>query len=145
MPVPFTGSCSCGAIRYTCAEEPFVTYLCYCAECQKRTGSAFGISILVPPEGFQLDKGTPKTHSRVAESGNVITFHFCDDCGTSVFGDNSARAQARWVSGGTLDDPSWVQPQANIWTNSAPSWVRIDETLERFATAPNFSKYFAGR
>ncbi|MCZ6859590.1 MAG: GFA family protein [Alphaproteobacteria bacterium] len=145
MPVPFSGGCSCGAIRYTCTEEPFVSYLCHCTECQKRTGSAFGISVLVPPKSFRLDKGTPKTRERIADSGNVITFHFCGDCGTNVFADNSARAHAMGLFGGTLDDPDWLPIQANIWTDSALGWVQMDETVERFAKVPDFSKYFAGR
>ncbi len=145
MTVPFSGGCSCGAIRYTCTEPPFVTYLCHCTECRKRTGSAFSFMLQVPSDGFRLDEGTPKTRERVADSGNVITYHFCGDCGTNIFGINSARAQVRGVHGGALDEPANYPIQANIWTDSALNWAHMDETLERFAKAPDFSRYFAGR
>ena len=44
MPTPFSGGCLCGAIRYTCTAEPYVSYACHCTACQKRTASAFGTS-----------------------------------------------------------------------------------------------------
>ena len=65
-------------------------------------------------------------------------------CGTSVFANNSGRQHAPAVFGGTLDDPTWVLVQANIWTDSALGWVKMDASVERFAKLPDFSKYFAG-
>jgi hypothetical protein len=37
---------------------------------------------------------------------------------------------------GTLDDPSAVQPSANIWVASAPSWACVDQSLEHFEGPP---------
>ena len=145
MLVPFSGGCQCGASRYTVREEPFVSYLCHCTACQKRTGSAFGVSVQVPSSGFSLDKGAPKTHSRIADSGNELTMSFCGDCGTTLFGNNNARPQVTVAFGGALDDPSWVPIQAHIWTDSALEWMAMDPGTEQFGGAPDFAKYYAGR
>ena len=76
MPVPFSGGCACGAVRYTCTAEPYVSYLCHCTECQKRTGSAFGISVQVPAEGVTIEQGTLVSRTRIADSGNELTMRF---------------------------------------------------------------------
>ncbi len=141
MAAPFSGGCACGALRYTCASEPYVSYACHCTECQKRTGGAFGTSVMVPADGVTLE-GTPKEHHRTADSGNTITCLFCGACGTTVMAVNSARTHVRVIFAGTLDDPSWVPMLANIWTGSAMPWVSLSPEIENFPAAPDFRKYF---
>jgi len=41
-----TGGCQCGAVRYAVAAEPLRLYVCHCRECQKQSGSAFGMSLI---------------------------------------------------------------------------------------------------
>lgn len=143
MPVPFSGGCSCGAIRYTCAAEPYVSYACHCTACRKRTSAAFGISLQVPSDGLTIDRGTPKTRVRIADSGNERLQHFCGDCGSSLFGTGAPRPDVTVIYAGTLDDPAWVPILANCWTDSALPWVPLDRETERFAKGPDFARYFA--
>ncbi len=145
MPTPFSGGCSCGAIRYTCTAEPYISYICHCTACQKRTTSAFGISLQVPSDGVTIDKGTPKTRIRTANSGNERIQHFCGDYGSSLLGTSDAMKRITVIYAGTLDDPSWVPIMANIWTDSALPWVPMAPEIERFANGPDFSKYYAAR
>jgi len=42
------GGCQCGRIRYEVEEQPGILSLCYCSECQKQSGSAFGMSWILP-------------------------------------------------------------------------------------------------
>lgn len=142
---PVTGGCACGAVRYTFEGEPFVSYACHCTDCQKRTSGAFGVSIRAPAESVRIDKGEMRSYSRVADSGNQIDVGFCGDCGTSLFGGSLARPEAVVIFAGTLDDPSWVPIQANIWARSAMPWVRMDPDVERFETLPDFAKYYENR
>ena len=145
MPVPFSGGCGCGAIRYTVSEEPFVSYLCHCTACRKRTGSAFGMSLQVPSAGFSLDAGEPVIRARIADSGNELAMRFCGACGTTVYSGSAARPHVTVVFGGTLDDPAWVPIKANIWTDSALPWVPMENGIERFAKVPDFAAYYERR
>ena len=52
-----TGGCQCGALRYESAGEPIALYVCHCRECQKQSASAFGISVIVPVDAFDLKQG----------------------------------------------------------------------------------------
>ena len=145
MPVPFSGSCSCGAIRYTCAAEPYVSYACHCTACRKRTSAAFGISLQVPSDGLTLDQGTPKTRVRIADIGNERIQHFCGDCGSSLFGTGTPRADVTVIYAGSLDDPSWVPIMFHGWTDSALSWVHMDPQVDQFPKGPDLAPYFAAR
>ncbi len=48
MPAPFSGGCTCGAIRYECSTEPVVSWQCHCRDCQHASGSAFSAILYVP-------------------------------------------------------------------------------------------------
>ena len=145
MPTPYTGACSCGSIRYTCAAEPFVSYACHCTACQKRTASAFGINMQVPSDGVTVEQGTPKTRVRTADSGNQLVQHFCGDCGSPLYSISEARKHITVIYVGTLDDPGSVPILANIWTDSALPWVHMSPGAESYGKAPDFSKYYAVR
>jgi hypothetical protein len=109
---------------------------------QKRTSSAFGISVQVPSEGVTVDQGTPTTRVRIADSGNERIQHFCGDCGTSLFGTGEATTHITVIYAGSLDDPGGVPILANIWTDSALPWVPMAPDVERFPKGPDFAKYY---
>ncbi|MEI9964568.1 MAG: hypothetical protein WDM92_07580 [Caulobacteraceae bacterium] len=41
---PRTGGCQCGAVRYELRSAERTLWICHCHECQKQSGSAFGMS-----------------------------------------------------------------------------------------------------
>src|SRR5437899_11866971 len=47
MPAPYTGGCQCGSVRYVLTTEPIRLAACHCKECQRQSGSAFGMSMPV--------------------------------------------------------------------------------------------------
>jgi hypothetical protein len=54
MKLPQTGGCQCGKIRYEITEESREVNTCHCLDCQRLTGSAFSLGIVVPEKGFRL-------------------------------------------------------------------------------------------
>ena len=127
MATSFSGGCLCGAVRYHCDSEPLTSAACHCTACQKRTSGPFGTVLLVPAEKLVIDKGETKKYVRMADSGNEVEINFCSDCGTSLYAANSGRRHAHIVFAGSLDDPSWVEIQAHVWTDSALPWVNLDD------------------
>lgn len=89
--VPFTGGCQCEAVRYRGSMPPFVAYTCHCRACQKMTSSAFAICMHIPAESLEVTQGSPVTQQRTADDGNILTTHFCGDCGSPLFIANNAR------------------------------------------------------
>ena len=46
------GGCLCGKVRYSADVDPAFVGVCHCTDCQKFTGSAFGVVIGVPKPAF---------------------------------------------------------------------------------------------
>jgi len=135
MSVPITGGCLCGAVRYEISAEPITMRLCWCRDCQYLALGHASANMLFQRDAVAIT-GTPATHSKAADSGNVIDRKFCGICGTHLFGLTAARPNFIIVRAGTLDDSAVFKPVANIWTVSAPTWACMNENLPKFERQP---------
>ena len=136
MPAPFSGGCLCGAIRYECSMEPLATIKCHCRACQRNSGSGFAIVVAVSLAAVKLRQGTPERHVTQADSGNQVWREFCAECGSQLFAGNSANPDFCGVKVGSLDDPSWVKPMADFWTDSVQPWDYLDPALMKIPKNP---------
>ena len=84
MGAPYTGGCQCGKIRYVLKNKPIDFYACNCTACQQQSGSAFGLSMVVEKESFEID-GELTNFVRTADSGSKITTYFCPGCGNRIY------------------------------------------------------------
>jgi len=125
-----SGGCACGAVRYRISGEPVRISICHCTQCQKRTGSAFGMGCVFSREAVEVLTGDVTEYERIAESGNRVRFHFCSVCGTSVFWDFEAMPEARGIAAGTLDDTSWLDPRLHVWTKHSQGWFRFPDDAD---------------
>ncbi|KAF2643596.1 hypothetical protein P280DRAFT_505689 [Massarina eburnea CBS 473.64] len=120
------GGCFCGGLRYTVEGAPIKKAICHCADCRKITGSTYSTNAIYKADGFKLTKGTPKEHSGKADSGNVITSHFCPDCGVTLWRDGAGLPGLLILKVGTLDDPNALgdaKPEAELYAPGRVSWV----------------------
>lgn len=131
MPAPFSGGCLCGAVRYTCAMEPVATVQCHCRDCQRNSGSGFAIVLAVQRAAVTFQRGTPKRHTTHADSGNTVWREFCATCGCQLFAGGSVNPDFCGIKASSLDDPSWVRPLGDIWTDSAQPWDYLDPALPK--------------
>lgn len=140
MKLPLTGGCQCGGLRYELTAAPLMTYTCHCTACQRSTGSAFSLAIVVPDSAFRLTRGEPRAVSRVADSARTVTRWLCPECGGWVAnGPQPGMAPGeliRRVRAGTLDDTSWLRPTAHFWTRSKQPWVTLPDGDENHETQP---------
>ena len=130
----YTGGCLCGQVRYEIDAEPGPSRLCWCRDCQ-RIASNGTANVVFPAAAIHV-VGDTNGPDKVADSGNVVTRRFCPKCGTQLFSDSTGRPGLTVVRVGTLDQPSAIQPAANIWAASAPAWACLDESLDRFEHGP---------
>ena len=125
MQLPLSGACQCRRVRYEINEEPLTVYACHCTECQRQSGSAFSLSMVVPRESITVVSGKPKEWLRAHESGRIISCIFCGDCGTRLYHNPRANMAITVVKSGTLDDAAQLRPVGHIWTRSAQKWFAI--------------------
>ena len=127
---PVEGGCQCGAVRYRLTASPLSVYNCHCKDCQRFSGAAWSMSMIVRDDDFAVT-GAIDTYAKVAESGRTIRMNFCAHCHGWLYNQPPAPGVVV-VRAGTLDDLDWAQPIGNIWTESKAAWVAIDPALVNF-------------
>jgi hypothetical protein len=125
------GGCSCGAVRYRLASEPLFVHCCHCLNCQRQTGSAFVINLLIETDRVDVLAGSPEPVAAPRDDGSTQTIYRCPDCQVAVFSEYGHPA-VRFVRGGTLDRPSEVAPDVHIFTRSKLPWVRLPDSVPAF-------------
>lgn len=133
------GGCQCGAIRYRVDGDPEMVSICHCTECQRQSGSAFGMTLVVRRDQFSLLHGAPKCFVRATDSGRTMQCHFCPDCGNRIYHVTERAPGEVRLKPGTLDDTRWLQPQAQGWTSRQQPWLELPTQLRAFSRQPQFN------
>ncbi len=124
-----TGECQCGKVKYSVQGDVHSLNVCHCLDCQKQSGSAFGMSLIIEPDNFQLSSGELSTFLTTAASGREKTCGFCPNCGVRIYNATSALMA---IKAGTLDDTSRLKPAAHYWTKSKQSWMPLPDDIPCF-------------
>lgn len=140
MKLPLGGGCQCGYLRYEVRAEPLSVYNCHCTECQRQSGSAFGMSVVVPRPALVYLAGKPQRWSRTTDRGNVLDGDFCPHCGVRIAHLPRVNEKVAILKPGTLDDTSWLVPVGHIWTRSAQPWVTFEADTVVFEGHPDIAK-----
>jgi hypothetical protein len=117
-------ACSCGQLRLEVDGEPFAVGICHCLACKRRTGSAFGMQA-----GYRDDQvtvsGRHADHARSSDEADrkVHVFHFCPDCGGTVFYTEPDEPGLIVVMTGMFADPSFPAPTEVGYPWRRSSWV----------------------
>lgn len=125
------GRCLCGEISYQIIDKPLFTHACHCTDCQKVTGSAFGLSMFILRQDFQMLSGTP-TVAHPPQQYGVAAIYACGDCGCAIYRTHSYLDKFVFPFPGTFDDTTWVKPQAHIYTRSKQPWVQLADDEPAF-------------
>jgi hypothetical protein len=135
MATRFAGGCMCGAVRYESDADPIAMGNCHCRDCQRATGSAFAAAVLVPVSAVSIS-GEVKYYEVVGDSDAIVRRGFCPNCGARLLGKPTASSNLIGIMAGSLDDPSWFRPQADIYTASAQPWDYMNPNLPKFPGLP---------
>jgi len=129
------GGCACGAIRYRLSSDPLFIHCCHCLNCQRQTGSAFVINLMIEASQVEIIAGAPQPVEVPRDDGSTQRIFRCPTCQVAVFSEYG-QPEVRFVRAGTLDQPSRVTPDVHIFTRSKVSWIEIPES------APAFEAYY---
>jgi hypothetical protein len=126
-----TGGCSCGAVRYRLTSEPLITHCCHCLNCQRQTGSAFVINLLIESDRMDWVAGDPQPTDVPRDDGSVQRIFRCPACRVAIFSEYGGPA-IRFVRAGTLDEPHKATPDVHIYTRSKLPWVTLPDSVPAF-------------
>ncbi|WP_180899996.1 GFA family protein [Martelella soudanensis] len=136
--LPLEGGCQCGALRYRVSGMPLTFYLCHCRNCQRQSGSAFGESLMLRCEDLTID-GAQEVRWTAGGSGVPVRQTFCGRCGGRL-SHQREKSPVLVVKPGTLDDPSWLVPVAEIFTASRQPWLPALPGAAQYPGAPDMER-----
>ena len=146
------GGCACGAVRYRLTSDPLFTHCCHCLNCQRQTGSAFVVNLLIETDRVELLSGDPQPVDAPRDDGSTQRVFRCPTCQVAVFsqyttpgGALRARRDARRPRGsrtgrphlheveGSLGHPARDDARFDVYYDTKALWPAA--SLERLAAA----------
>ena len=133
-----TSSCNCGKLTLTYdGPDPERISLCQCNECQKRTGTVMSAQTRLPRDHVTIE-GQSKTWTfpnddnpvtyRSCDSGGA-TYHFCPECGSTVYWDISIAPDVIGAGVGGFTDPTFPPPMISGFEAFGPAWAMNPSAL----------------
>src|SRR5437764_8623118 len=101
MPAHREGGCACGAVRYRLASAPLFVHCCHCLNCQRQTGSAFVVNLLIEGDRLQVVAGEPQPVAVPRDDGSEQTIYRCPNCQVAVYSEYGT-PKVLFVRAGTL-------------------------------------------
>ena len=126
-----TASCNCGQLRVTTkGPDPDRVVICHCNLCQKQSGTVFSLQARFPNEEVTIEgKSTTwavegaKLPYRTCATGDVITFHFCPECASTVYYYRKSDPARTGVKVGTFAEPEFPPPIGSGLEEFAHPWA----------------------
>ncbi|HJS13326.1 GFA family protein [Sphingopyxis sp.] len=118
-------SCHCGQLVLRCTGEPTKVSLCHCLDCQRRTGSIFSVAAFFSRAQVAVATGTAKAFRRPSASGFDVSFHFCPECGSSLWWEPERLPHLVGVAAGAFADPDFPAPEQAVWSEDQHGWLEL--------------------
>lgn len=121
-------SCSCMRLRVTVWGEPNRVRACNCYECQRRTGSVLSVLASFPAHLVRI-AGESREFYRLSDTGEMRRFHFCPNCGSTVYCTLPAYPDTMLVTVGAFADRDFPPPESWTWEDHRHRWVTFPPSV----------------
>jgi hypothetical protein len=111
-------------------------HCCHCLNCQRHTGTAFVVNLLIEAARVERLSGAPQPVTMPLNGGSPNKIFRCPQCQVALWSEYGGRTAVLFVRAGTLDDPASVSPDVHIYTRSKLPWVLLPESV------PAFEEYY---
>jgi hypothetical protein len=128
-------ACACGQLEIQLDGDPAFVSACCCEQCQRRTGSFFGVTAFFAVGQIVHGGGAERLFRRAGASGAGLTFHFCGDCGSSLYWDLEQWPGYVGVAGGAFVDSTFPAPQLVTFGETQHPFIRIPEGVPVYLQA----------
>ena len=118
-----TAQCSCGELHITLEGDPAITLACNCTNCQRRTGSAFGVVAYYGSDRVVAQSDTGQLFVGHSDSNRTLERRFCPNCGSTVHWEAELFPGMVGVAVGCFTDPDFPVPTMAAWHKSKLGWV----------------------
>ncbi len=115
-------ACSCGQLGAEVSGDPLGVSICHCLACQRRTGSVFGQQARFARESVAIS-GQSTVYVRTGDEGTRAHFHFCPQCGATVYYVPEAMDGFVVIPVGAFADPQFPAPTVSVYEERMHRWV----------------------
>src|SRR5262249_5135065 len=130
---PLEGGCSCRAVRYRMQSRPIIVHACHCSYCQRETGAAFAVNAVIEADRVELLGQTPIAVDTPSQSGKGQKIWRCPECRIALWSNYAGAGDAfRFVRVGTLDRPSVLAPEIQLYTSTKQAWFALPAGVPAF-------------
>jgi len=129
LSTPLTGGCKCGKVRFRLESAPIITHCCHCRGCQKQSGSAFRINVMIETDRLAILEGEPRPFQG-DDGQNEMQCPSCEFCIWAYhrhFGDAIA-----FIGVGVLDEGERLPPEAHFFIRSKHPWIVLPPDIPAF-------------
>lgn len=123
-------SCTCGQLTLSTDVEPRRVSVCHCLNCQRRSGSAFAVQARFASADVAI-QGVSMEYPLAGDEGGIARFHFCPECGATVYYRVDALPDEVAVPVGAFADPGFPPPTVSNYGERMHRWLRLDEAIEQ--------------
>ena len=127
--------CHCGQLRAITSGEPESVYVSVIA----RPASAAPARLFSNGSRWLKSQvrieGEHKIYARKGDSGFEIRFHFCPNCGSSVFWEGDRSPTTCGIAVGCFADPSFPAPISSGYERSMHPWLGLPRDTTHFPQA----------
>ena len=115
-------SCSCGRLTAQVVGEPVRISICHCLNCQRRTGGPFAEQARFRRQDV-TPSGVSSTYTITGDEGTNAKFHFCPNCGATVYYEMEAMPDFIAVPVGAFAEPGFPAPNVSVYESRKHGWV----------------------
>jgi hypothetical protein len=122
-----TGSCLCGAVKYSIHDTLRKVVYCHCGQCRKTSGH-FVAATACDTDRLEISEDAGLSWYK---SSDIATRGFCSRCGASLFW-KPAHGKYVAVMAGTLDAPTGLTSREHIHVADASDYYELKDGLPQF-------------
>ncbi len=121
-----TGSCRCGAVRFTASAEPHHVSYCHCGDCRRASGAP--VSAFV---GFMADQVVFTGKALKMFENGPVTRSFCGVCGSPIAYVDERLPEPIYFMLGAMDAPEQFVPTLHAYVSEQLPYLHMNDGLPR--------------
>lgn len=128
------GGCACGHVRFRMTSAPIIVHGCHCRFCQRMTGSAFAVNIMIETDRLEM---TSEGRAEMVPTPSALpegqTFLRCPKCRCALWSHHSQLGETiALVNAGALDHAEVFPPDVHCYTASKHPWIGLPDDVPQF-------------
>lgn len=124
------GQCLCGAVRVELATDPSAVNMCHCVDCQRRSGSPFGMALWLLEADVAI-MGDTREFAHDSDKGRTLVNRFCPTCGSAICFTAALNPGLIAIPAGLFADPQTPPPQRSVFEERRHPWVAVPDGATR--------------